>query len=321
MDTANQFFALLYKDVPEQYIAELRFIPEGGGIPERMYRPANYMEHGNFEALHAKNKTFHIYHRIALSLTNKSRKQDIALVTALWVDIDAKSDELIEKLETHHYPPTMLIDSGRGLHAYWLLKNPVELANDTQRFEFERTIQGMILDFGESSADKAVKDCTRILRTPFFANIKAKYAPSFPMCRVLWADDSIGDRYHFHHLYRRYAPLGTPQAPQIRRELPVLSSGKRPKWIEDWLATGSPQGERNKRLYDVSRALWDIGLSELEISSEVSPRALADGLSQSEIITTIRSACANARNPATALDSTMKSRYAMGDVARKAKKE
>lgn len=321
MNTPQEFFALLYQNVPEQYIAELRFIPEGGGIPQRMWRKANYLEHGNFQALESINQHSHIYHRVALSLEERSRKQDICLVTALWLDIDAKGDDLVTKLEEHCYPPTMLIASGGGLHGYWLLKEPLVLSSDKDRAEFERTIEGMILDFGEPSADKHVKDCTRILRTPFFVNIKAKYAPDFPTCRVLWADDSIGDRYKFEHLHRRYAPLGTPKAPIIKRELPVIQDGTRPKWITDYLQHGVGEGSRNHRLYVVARWFNDVGDKSANAESELMARALADGLPQHEAVTTIKSAWSESPNLANAVGNTMRKRYAIGDVAKKPKKD
>jgi hypothetical protein len=321
MQAPSDFFNALYGTLPDEYIAELRFIPEGGGTPTRLYRPANQMQHGNFEALDAVNQHSHIYHRVNLSLEKRSRKVDIVLAPAIWLDIDEKSPEIYTKLEEHHYPPTMLIDSGRGWHAYWLLKEPVALTNDRERAEYERTIEGLILDFGDVNADKHVKDCTRILRTPFFRNIKAKYAPDYPTCKVVWYDDSMGDRYKFDWLYKRYSPLGAAPMPIIRRELPVINDGTKPKWILDYLASGVGEGSRNKRLYDVARWFHDIGDNSSGTEQDLISRALADGLSQSEAATTIKSAWSAPRNASTAIDYTMKKRYALGDKSIAGKKK
>lgn len=321
MQSPSDFFRALWGNVPDEYIAELRFIPENGDKPTRLYRPANQVQHGNFQALTDINQHSHIYHRVNLSLENRSRKADIALSPAIWLDIDDKSPEIYAKLEEHHYPPTMLIDSGRGYHAYWLLKEPVALSNDKERAEYERTIEGLILDFGDVNADKHVKDCTRILRTPFFVNLKAKYAPDYPTAKVVWYDGSAGDRYHFEHLYRRYSPLGAAPAPIIRRELPVVNDGTRPKWIVEYLSSGVGEGSRNKRLYDVARWFHDIGDNSSGTEQELIMRALADGLDQSEAATTIRSAWSAPRNASTALDYTMKKRYALGDKSLAGKKK
>lgn len=322
MTDPELFFATLYKDVPKEYYAELRLIPESteDKKPIRLYRPAHLIHTGDFQVLAELNTHYHIYHRVALSLEQRSRKQDISLVTALWMDIDGKTNEIYQKIEDHHYPPTILINSGGGWHLYWLLKAPLILANDKDRAEVERTIQGLILDFGETS-DKHVKDCTRILRTPSFFNIKAKYAPNFPQCKIHWLDDSAGYRYHFHHLHRRYAHLGAPQSPQIRRELPVINSSDRPKWIVDYLASGVGEGSRNQRLFVVARYFHDMGDNSASTEQELIARGMADGLSHQEALTAIRSAWSQARNPSNTIEFKMKSRYIIGDVARKDEKK
>lgn len=302
----SQFFQALYRGVPPEYFAEIRMIAENGDKkPTRLYRPASHIHEGDFNVLAEMNSDYHIYHRIALSLEKRSRKQDIGMITALWLDIDTKSDELITQIADYVYPPTMLVDSGAGLHCYWLLKEPLVLDSDKARYEAERTMQGIILDTGGASDPKA-KDITRILRTPAFVNIKAKYAPNYPTCRVLWYDPSQGDRYHFKHLHRRFAPLGAPESPVIRRALPVINDGSRPKWIVDYLATGTGEGSRNQRLFVVARWFNDIGDKSAQAEQELIARAMADGLSQSEANATIRSAWTQAANPSANVPRHMK---------------
>lgn len=314
INTPSDFFKELYRNAKEG-IAEIRLIHKSGEWQkaQKIYRPATDIHNGNFEALKEANEHYHIYHRVNLSLSESSKKADINQIVALWLDIDANDSELEEKLIEHRYPPTMLVYSGGGLHAYWLLREPVIVSTEKERHAIEQTMHGLILDFASPFVDMKTRDITRILRTPFFYNIKDKYAPDYPQARVIWYDEKQSDRYKFSSLYNAYAPLGAPAAPEIRRQIPVIDNGDKPRWVMDYLASGAPSGERNHKLYSVARWYNDNGYSQGDAEQELISRAVMDGLEQSEANQTIRSAYRAPRNALNGLDTTMKKRYALGD--------
>lgn len=324
MQSPQDFFKFLYSGVSDG-IAEIRLIHKDGDFSKakKIYRPATDIHTDNFDYLVEMNQDYHIYHRVNLSASNASKKADMSQVVALWLEIDNNARDIPERLIDAHFPPTMLIHSGSGYHAYWMLKTPLAIDSEKTRHEVERTLEGMILDWGiDAGADKHTRDITRILRTPFFRNVKDKYAPNYPTCTVIWADDRLGDRYRFEYLHKRYAPLAAPRyAPVIRRELPVIQDGTRPKWITDYLQHGVGEGSRNHRLYVVARWFNDVGDKSSQAESELMARALADGLPQHEAVTTIKSAWSESPNLANAVGTTMRKRYAIGDVAKKAKKD
>lgn len=289
--------------------------------PVRLYRPASEVHTGNFDVLADYNRQYHIYHRTSVSHEPRSRKQDISLVTALWMDVDGKTaidpenskpapvDFLLEN--RHRFPPTVLINSGGGFHAYWLLKEPLVIDSEKTRREVERTMHGLIFDFG-NEADVHAKDITRILRTPGFYNIKPKYGDNPPQCEIAWLDDSFGDRYHFASLHQHYAELGAPVTPVIRREIPVINQDTLPKWIQEYLANGVSTN-RNSRVYAVARWYNDVGKSQSEAEQDILPRATADGLSQTEANATIRSAFQQARNLSNTLPKHLRNLMAIED--------
>jgi len=101
-------------------------------------------------------------------------KEDVLYLKACWIDIDEKDPkkkrEKIEELERWFKPPTIIVDSGGGLHGYWILKEPV------YEQDFQRVVavnRGLAQEF---NGDRAVaSDIARILRLP--GTLNHKYDP------------------------------------------------------------------------------------------------------------------------------------------------
>jgi hypothetical protein len=83
----------------------------------------------------------------------------IARLTSLWVDAD--TPEAIKRLDAFTPAPSILVASGRGRHAYWLLKRPVDV--DTGEQANLRLAQHL-------AADTSCFDAARILRPPHSTN-------------------------------------------------------------------------------------------------------------------------------------------------------
>lgn len=312
MHKAAFFLQQLYRNVQNGY-AEIRLIHKTGDISlvRKLYRPANTIHECNFDALADANHDYHIYHRVNVSSTQDSKKANISAIVALYVDIDDSSDAALNRLEEMQYPPTCVIYSGGGFHGYWLLQEPFYITSDKDRIEVERTMQGMILAYGQGADEKA-KDVTRILRTPFFYNIKDKY-PEPLLCEIAYFDDAECDRYKLSSLHSCYAPLGTPERPQVKRFVPTTISENLPRAVQDYLQNGAPEGQRNQRLYFVARCYNDAGLGQSQAEQDLIPRALADGLEQSEANATIRSAFHAPRNAGNALPKHIRGLMAAED--------
>lgn len=307
--TVQDFFKALYRNTTGY--AEIRMLHKSGDwkLVKKLYREASTIYTCNFDTLAQLNTDYHIYHRVNVSKTTNSKKENITQVVALYVDVDDNSQESLERLKGMFYPPNCIIASGGGYHGYWMLREPLTVAGDDAIFEVERTMQGMILSYGEHADEKA-KDITRILRTPGYLNIKDKY-PTPPRCEVVHFDADV-IRYGYKELHREYAPLGTPNKPVIKREIPQIAyTDELPLWVQNYLKTGANTGERNHRLYSAARCYLDAGKTQFQAEQDLMSRALMDGLSQSEAKSAINSAFSNSRNPN--MNSTMSARYAIGD--------
>ena len=125
---------------------------------------------------------------------------DVACIPAYFLDLDTgkascpSSIEAAQKaLEALPYPPGMTVCSGRGLHAYWLLKEPVQLTEetrDTAGAALRRFADAIAAQMGFPGLDTFASEPARVLRVPGTCNHKT---PAAPLPVFLLA--STGERY------------------------------------------------------------------------------------------------------------------------------
>lgn len=125
---------------------------------------------------------------------------------ALWLDNDKTPKlELREALLAAYLPPTAIIDSGRGLHAYWLLNEAENVsAALTNEHPIVEALRGLRRIF---AGDPAVCDLARIMRLPGTHNTKygdarlvkivhqtdARYSLTDIQEWISWQRELIGD--------------------------------------------------------------------------------------------------------------------------------
>ncbi|MGI0150197.1 MAG: primase C-terminal domain-containing protein, partial [Thermoplasmata archaeon] len=104
---------------------------------------------------------------------------DISHYVALWVDVDFKGSEaairkqfyeIVGDLRKRGLGPSCIVESGRGLHAYWLLDKPYTVKE-------ARPFCAGIQDYFKIS--DSVHDPRRILRVPGFLNLKDPKDPKW----------------------------------------------------------------------------------------------------------------------------------------------
>lgn len=129
-----------------------------------------------------KNIYFHV-NRTRGPLTAKAKKEDIAAVEYLHVDIDPRTGEDFEqerarilRLLTTDLPkgipaPSLVIDSGGGFQAFWRLAEPLNINGDLDKArEAERYNRALEIAFGADSCH----DVSRIMRLPGTMNWPTK---------------------------------------------------------------------------------------------------------------------------------------------------
>lgn len=102
-------------------------------------------------------------------------------LTALFVDADFKHlGEAVtrQRLAEFAIPPSIVVNSGGGLHPYWLLRQPFDLQRDyTGAQAILRRLANSIADV----VDVSVSEPARVLRIPGSFNFKKEYAQPRPV--------------------------------------------------------------------------------------------------------------------------------------------
>ena len=137
----------------------------------------------------------------------KRQVKNIRQLRALFQDIDCEKIGL-EKAETVyliwilHYEnkipkPSIVVDSGRGLHVYWNIKNAPYGALQTWQ-ELQDYLYHQLKHLG---ADKRATDGARVLRLPDTINSRSKTA-----CKVLYSEEIEYSMYDLREQYLNYKP-------------------------------------------------------------------------------------------------------------------
>lgn len=110
----------------------------------------------------------------------RAQKRYVAALNCLYGEFDVKTYGSKEAIHQHianaPWPaPSVLVDSGGGVHAYWLLREPWMLDSDDARQAAEIVQRAWVQQV--ISADPTVHDLVRILRVPGTRNFKYDPAP------------------------------------------------------------------------------------------------------------------------------------------------
>lgn len=113
-----------------------------------------------------------------------TQAKDIDTFSYVFVDMDLKEnkyktkEEFVEKLQSCKYPPTSIVDSGNGVHAYWEV-------SDLEAMSFLRLNRRLCRHF---KTDEAVSKLNQLMRLPETYNVKSK---DFKLCKVIGGTDRV----------------------------------------------------------------------------------------------------------------------------------
>lgn len=150
----------------------------------------------------------------------RAQKRYIAAINCLYAEFDVKDYGSKEAIEAHlanasFPPPSVLVDSGGGLHGYWLLNEPYIIDNDDQRQCAELLQRGWVQQV--VGGDKNVHDLVRILRVPGTLNFK--YDPPRP---VFFISCDLQKTYPIQSLVAHIPPM-VESAPRFKNDPPKKS--------------------------------------------------------------------------------------------------
>lgn len=205
-----------------------------------------------------------VYFGVFPTLKKKSDKErakieDISDLTALFAEFDAKDYGSLEAALTHirqlDPPPTALICSGGGYHAYWLLTTPKGLFESSDTAYASAALAHWVEYVG---GDKGAKDLARVLRVPGTYNhkydpprlvttIDCEWTRRYELAQLVSiAEDGVGRK-----LFESVTP-----APEVK---PIKTTSTDTRYRQYALAalrnvtaelSSLAQGQRNVELYN-----------------------------------------------------------------------
>lgn len=199
------FFNLLFARIPISHFSYLMIFSNGYGTTypfiisdetqrELMAKKAIELSKEGFDVWHAVNP-------VCIEPTSNKRGDEttVSHQTAIVVDIDIcsdahKSDNLAQSFEEAKsflpFTPSIIINSGYGLHAYYIWAEPLAIT-DQNREEIKRRNNLLIEVVRQKANGKkidGVGDLPRILRTPGTLNYKLG-KENAPLCHIVEQND------------------------------------------------------------------------------------------------------------------------------------
>jgi len=287
----SDFLRALYGNAPDNLYIELRCIHPATGDAKAFWSKVG--DKSSLTTAFNRAKTLNaegygVYFAPCLRVTKSGKADAAAVMPALWVDIDcddepARRADALTKLNDFTPPPSAVIDSGGGLHAYWLLEEPISLDENTRK-QAENILRGLFTALGGDP--QYVKSVASVMRLPGSVNTKPERGGviatilefdaerRYPLRDFLWLESS-------------------PTVERIGTMNMVTLNGNGnhalPKRTEDYLASGATEGSRNAELFAAACQLRDAGHSQSEAEGQLVARYVADGCNEREALATIRS--------------------------------
>ncbi|MBF6600356.1 MAG: AAA family ATPase [Dehalococcoidia bacterium] len=181
---AEDFFDELFFHLDDLELIELRYKPvDGKRFDQKWVRASKVVEIAS--KLQDKND---VYFGVVPRVGRFGDAEHTGQITTLWADVDAKcfrggKAEALLSLNSMPVRPSIVVDSGNGYHAYWLLKFSETISREDAKASMDG-IRGW-LDGRATKPLDSVGDMARILRVPYTLNHKDVKNPQ-PVRTVLF---------------------------------------------------------------------------------------------------------------------------------------
>ncbi len=239
----------------------------------------------------------------------RGRIADVCAINCLFTEFDCKDfGGTKEGIEAHLQAramcwPTVVVDSGGGLHCYWLLERPHVIADDAGRQRIADLQARFVRAIG---GDAGARDLARVLRVP--GTVNAKYDPPRMVEIVeVWRANAIytlDEMCEFvRYLEARFAPPAPQPVPHAQPTsaesiIERFNRHHRPDPRRKVGGIGGilvafarqPEGNRNNMLFWSANRLRERTIPLAHAEALLLPIAQAIGLPDGEAIRTIRSA-------------------------------
>src|SRR6056297_1460103 len=267
----NIYLDTLFMNVADNDLIELRPISSKGVKQHFIFK-------NNKDLIIEKIKNYENEYNIFIGILPRDNKNgkdsSITKVTTLWADIDAKDfggekSEALKQLENFELKPTMLIDSGNGYHAYWILNKPFIIESKSDR-KYIKKISKLI--HKTVNAD-STHNLSRILRVPGTRNIKDKNNPIY--CKI----ENINYEFYSIKQIENSIPTIIKENYEQTEAIDIQLRGKTKyttlEELEKIMGTefisrakkipAKLQGDRSGNDFWLAREMYEAGLSDVDV--------------------------------------------------------
>ncbi len=183
-EQVRRYLGLIHRHTPRDALLALTFIEPSGRLRNTFYQRAEIARAVD-DAIQAD--TENVFARLTPMRVKPPRGRGVEAdslgTSVLWLDIDGVTDQqrVIDVLESVPQPPTMIICSGRGLHAYWLLHGfetdlpGIKARNRGLKYQVQTLL-------GQSETADSVFDLARVMRVA--GTLNHKQTPALP-CEII----------------------------------------------------------------------------------------------------------------------------------------
>jgi hypothetical protein len=282
LKASREFIDLLFEKL-DCYI-EFRFI-KGSEVIQRFCRGRSTVD---WHEIKSKNDAaYNIFFGVAGRQRESGKKQDVGIVPALWLDVDAgkriEPETVLQWFKTFTpnaiFFPSYTVASGHGAHAYWFLEQPIAVTGDEARMKVEGYLRGLARLF----QGDAVHDVSRVMRLPETMNWKDV---NEPLPCVIASDDGIYYDGHvearrfkiedFEHFYDDATPSNTGEKLTFDDNTRVPDLMRLSVGIRYLITTPQAKGERSNAAYIVIQAMKNAGYTPSEVKAVLMNNPIGD---------------------------------------------
>lgn len=218
------------------------------------------------------SKDHDVYFGVCPRQVREGNKSAVKYVSALWADLDFKDykggrEEAEARMNLFPFPPSIVVETGNGLHCYWRLREPIAV-NDVP---VERYLKAIIEYLG---ADPACAELARVMRLP--GTINHKDLNNLKQIKVLTIEPQC--QYNLSDFDQFLVP--------VENSVKINPPG----WIAEALAK-IKEGNRNATFTKIIGRFHDDGLVPSDIYAMLEPHAVKHSYDFNELQRQIDGIC------------------------------
>jgi hypothetical protein len=178
LDNVRKFLDKIFGSLFETYdgFVEIRLLKEAEGARSIWLQRGMLLEPEWQEIQRLNEEGWNVHFGVNPRPATKDKKQDdIDRIVCLWLDVDGKDfpeggkAEALRRIKDFAVTPSVLVDSGNGYHAYFVLNSPITISGDEDRLDFKKYLSGVVKAVGSDSSKLHLDSC---LRLPETKNVK-----------------------------------------------------------------------------------------------------------------------------------------------------